>query len=266
MKMVSASKLRKGQTTIMSLRPYAEELNKLMLHLYPSLRQSEAVKYTDTQASGKQLVVVIASNKGLCGAYNSNIIKAAHHHIHKLTDQGKQVQLLLIGKKVLEHFGKRAYTVFDSDIHINENPSVKELGDFAQKLMDLFTSGTFEKIDVIYNRFKNAASQEVVTEQFLPFVGPANADLEQDELYIFEPSKARIIEQLVPKTLKMQFAKMMMDAYASEQGARMTSMHKATENATQLLKDLTITYNKARQATITREIVEIVSGAEALKD
>ncbi len=267
MKMVSASKLRKGQTTILSLRPYAEELNKLMLHLYPYLDQSDAVKYSSGASNNKCLLIVIASNKGLCGAYNANVIKSSHLHIQELKKQGKEVSLLLIGKKVIEHFSKFNYPIFESNIHINENPEVKALGDYAERLMDLFTSGVYEKIELVYNRFKNAASQEVVVEHFLPFENPQHSKMAEggSDVYIFEPNKAQIIEELVPRTLKTQFAKIIMDAYASEQGARMTSMHKATENATQLLKDLTISYNKARQATITREIVEIVSGAEALK-
>jgi len=267
MKMVSASKLRKGQTIILSLRPYAEELNKLMLHLYPYLEQSEAVKYSKAKPNNKCLLIVIASNKGLCGAYNANIIKKSHLHIHELKQQGKEVSLVLIGKKVIEHFSKFDNPIFESNIHINENPEVKALEDYAERLMDLFTSGVYEKIELVYNRFKNAASQEVVVEHFLPFENPQHSKTAEggSDVYIFEPNKAQIIEELVPRTLKTQFAKIIMDAYASEQGARMTSMHKATENATQLLKDLTISYNKARQATITREIVEIVSGAEALK-
>ena len=265
MKMVSAAKLSKAQDAIQSMRPYSEKLTELLQSLSASLEGDQASPYSEHREVKNILVVSIASNRGLAGAFNTNIIKASK----KLADEkyaNKNVTFLTIGKKADDIITK-LYNVVENNNAIFDDLSFANVEVIAQRLMDDFTAGTYDKIVVVYNHFVNAGTQVVTEEQFLPIQeiateGVSNASLD----YIFEPSKIEIVEQLIPKSLKIQFFKALRDSFASEHGARMTAMHKATDNATELRDSLKLVYNKARQASITNEILEIVGGAEALNN
>ena len=270
MKMVSAAKLRRAQGAILKLRPYANKLSGLLSELSGSNNMPEDILYFKKRKIHKVLLVVINSNRGLCGAFNTNIIKAVMAHIqadyHELNEKGN-LHLLTVGKKATDFFTKRNFKVIEHADSIYDNLTYEKTSEFANKLMDLYTSGAYDRIEIIYNQFKNAVSQILTTEQFLPIekinqksnVPQANTD------YIFEPDKEIILKELVPKSLKIQVYKAILDSWASEQGARMSAMQKATDNAEELMKSLKLSYNKARQATITNEIIEIVSGVNALK-
>ncbi|MHA7059287.1 ATP synthase F1 subunit gamma [Aquimarina sp. M1] len=263
MKMVSAAKLNKAQMAITAMRPYADKLTELLQSLSASLEGDSASSYAEQREVNKVLVVAIASNRGLAGAFNSNIVKASRelcNHVYA----GKQVDFLTIGKKVNDIVSK-THTVVANKNEVFDELTFANVAAIADDLMELFTKGSYDKIVVVYNKFKNAATQIVTTEQFLPIQpveieGKKNANLD----YIFEPSKEEIVEELIPKSLKTQLYKAIRDSFASEHGARMTAMHKATDNATELRDSLKLQYNKARQASITNEILEIVGGAEAL--
>jgi len=268
MKMVSASKLRKGQTAIQNLRPYEEQLrltlNKINDVLSKEDKNSLCIQHPSPR---RALFIVITANKGLCGTFNSHLLKASVKHIHKLEQQGLDVELLIIGKKARDFFKKTSYKIFETDHEIIDKVNVETAFEMAKKGMNLINEKRFDKIDLIYNRFKNAAVYEIISEQFLPLVLPEQAIEEKkapEMEYIMEPSRKDLMDELVPKSIQTYFYRVLLDSYASEQGARMTAMHKATDNATELLKNLTIAYNKARQTSITNEIVEIVGGAEAL--
>ncbi len=261
MKMVSAAKLKKAQDAITAMRPYANKLTELLQNLSASLDGDAGSKFTDDRPVSKVMVVAITSNRGLCGAFNSNIIKQTNALI-KDTYAGQQVDVMAIGKKGNDILGKRG-NVIANHSQVFDDLSFDNVAAIAQGLMDHFTEGNYDKIELVYNKFKNAATQIVMTEQFLPLV-PVEGDVSGAADYIFEPSKAEIVEQLIPKSLKTQLYKAVRDSFASEHGARMTAMHKATDNASELKDQLTLTYNKARQAAITNEILEIVGGAEAL--
>ncbi|MCG2430004.1 ATP synthase F1 subunit gamma [Aequorivita xiaoshiensis] len=266
MKMVSAAKLKKAQDAITAMRPYSEKLTELLQNLSATLGEDSGSKYSDQREVNKVLVVAITSNRGLAGAFNSNIIKQAKNLVAE-TYAGKQVDFMTIGKKgndILKKFG----TVIENNNNIFDDLTFENSSEIAQNLMDLFSEGKYDKIVVVYNHFKNAATQLVMTEQFLPILPPKAIEGEAvsttETAYIFEPSKEEIVESLIPKSLKTQLFKALRDSVASEHGARMTAMHKATDNATELRDDLKLKYNKARQAAITNEILEIVGGAEAL--
>ena len=261
MKMVSAAKLSKAQDAIQAMRPYSEKLTELLQSLSASLEGDQSSPYSEQRAIEKVLVVTISSNRGLAGAFNSNVIKASKALVAE-TYAGKNVEFLTLGKKANDILSKE-YTVVENDNSIFDDLSFDNAAIIAQKLMDLFTAGTYDKIVLVYNQFVNAASQIVQKEQFLPIVESAE-EVTGSLDYIFEPSKEEIIEELIPKSLKVQFYKALRDSFASEHGARMTAMHKATDNATDLRDSLKLSYNKARQAAITNEILEIVGGAEAL--
>ncbi|UII77555.1 ATP synthase F1 subunit gamma [Flagellimonas sp. HMM57] len=263
MKMVSAAKLKKAQDAITAMRPYANKLTELLQNLSASLDGDAGSKFTDNRTVNKVLVVAITSNRGLCGAFNTNIIKQSIF-LHEQTYGGKQVDFLAIGKKGNDLLGKRG-TVIANHSQVYDDLTFDNVAEIAQNLMDYFTEGNYDKIELVYNKFKNAATQIVMTEQFLPLV-PVEGDTSGAADYIFEPSKAEIVEELIPKSLKTQLYKAVRDSFASEHGARMTAMHKATDNATELRDQLKLTYNKARQAAITNEILEIVGGAEALNN
>lgn len=271
MKMVSASKLRRAQNAILKMRPYASKLKEILENLSQSVDSSNLSVYSKQREVNKVLLVVIASNRGLCGAFNSGTIKAAlrviQEQYHGQYEAGN-VSIFCIGRKVSEFFTKKGYKIHDSDIHITESLNFENAVFIADRLLQEFAEGRFDKIEIIFNQFKNAASQQIVTEQFLPVIPSQKAEeqLKKSEIdYIFEPDKKTIVLEVIPKTLKIQFYKALLDSVASEHGARMTAMHKATDNATEMLKELRLAYNKARQAAITKEIIEIVSGAEALK-
>ena len=263
MKMVSAAKLKKAQDAITAMRPYADKLTELLQGLSATLDIDSGSKFSKQREVKNVLIVPITSNRGLCGAFNSNIIKQTQELISN-DYAGKKVSIFAIGKKGNDAFAKKKIVV-SNESSVFDNLTFENVADIAQVLMHKFVSGEFDKIIIVYNKFKNAATQEVMTEQFLPIVPAeqvANANLD----YIFEPSKVEIVEQLIPKSLKTQLYKGIRDSFASEHGARMTAMHKATDNATELRDQLKLTYNKARQAAITNEILEIVGGAEALNN
>ncbi|TYP76312.1 ATP synthase F1 subunit gamma [Aquimarina intermedia] len=262
MKMVSAAKLNKAQSAITAMRPYADKLTELLQNLSAALDNDNASAYAEQREVNKVLVVAIASNRGLAGAFNTNIIKAVRD-IYTNQYAGKQVDFITIGKKVNDIVTK-SHKVVVNHSSLYDDLTFANVADIATDIMDRFTKGDYDKVLVVYNKFKNAASQIVTTEQFLPIVPMASKDANANVDYIFEPSKEEIVEQLIPKMLKMQLYKGIRDSFASEHGARMTAMHKATDNATELRDSLKLSYNKARQASITNEILEIVGGAEAL--
>ena len=263
MKMVSAAKLKKAQDAITAMRPYANKLTELLQSLSATLDADTGSKYSVQREVNKVLIVAITSNRGLCGAFNSNIIKQSNNLINNVY-AGKQVDVLAIGKKGNDILSK-ANTVIENRSDVFDALTFDNVAEIAEKLMELFVDGSYDKIDIVYNKFKNAATQIIMTEQFLPIV-PMEADANVQLDYVFEPSKAEIVEELIPKSLKTQLYKGIRDSFASEHGARMTAMHKATDNAGELRDSLTLTYNKARQAAITNEILEIVGGAEALNN
>lgn len=266
MKMVSAAKLKKAQDAITAMRPYSDKLTELLQSLSATLEGDSGSQYAENREVKKVLVVAISSNRGLAGAFNSNIVKEAKK-LAEVTYAGKEVHFLTIGKKA-DDLLKKTYTVIQNENAVYDDLTFENVEVIAEKAMQLFSEGQYDQVDLIYNKFKNAATQIVTREQFLPIV-PLKEQFEDAETpknvdYIFEPSKEEIVKQLIPKALKTQFFKGIRDSVASEHGARMTAMHKATDNAKELKDQLTLTYNKARQAAITNEILEIVGGAEAL--
>jgi F-type H+-transporting ATPase subunit gamma len=261
MKMVSAAKLKKAQDAITAMRPYAEKLTELLQNLSSTLEGGVGAEYTTQREIKKVLVVAITSNRGLCGAFNSNIIKEIKNRT--AVYEGKQVDVFAIGKKGNDILVK-TNNVFAYDNAIFDQLTFENVSVIANKLTDLFVSGQYDRIELVYNQFKNAATQIVQVEQFLPLASVESNVSASSADYIFEPSKEEIVLTLIPKSLKMQLYKGIRDSFASEHGARMTAMHKATDNATDLRNQLKLTYNKARQAAITNEILEIVGGAEAL--
>ena len=262
MKMVSAAKLKKAQDAITAMRPYADKLTELLQNLSANLDASSGSKFAEQREVKTVLIVAITSNRGLCGAFNSNIIKQVAHLARAYADQ--KVSVLAIGKKGNDALEKENQ-VISNQSNVFEDLTFENVAKIADTLMTQFESGAVDKIELVYNKFKNAATQIILTEPFLPIVPNTEiVNLNQD--YIFEPSKSEIIETLIPKSLKTQLFKAVRDSFASEHGARMTAMHKATDNATELRDQLKLTYNKARQAAITNEILEIVGGAEALNN
>lgn len=268
MKMVSAAKLRKAQDAILQMRPYAEKLQEILEGLSTGLDTSENA-YGRNDKEEKVLLAVITSNRGLCGAFNSQIIKHTKHLIAN-EYKDKDVTVLTFGKKAEDAFRKTDYWIKGTLLPCHTNEIFDELtferaSKAATKIMEAFKAKQFDKVMLVYNSFRNAAVQVIKTEQFLPIVPTAAEDgstVSSD--YIFEPNKEEIVADLIPKSLRTQFYKALLDSFAGEHGARMTAMHKATDNASDLLKELKLTYNKARQAAITTEILEIVGGAEAL--
>ena len=267
MKMVSAAKLKRAQDAVTQMRPFSEKLTEVLSNLTSSLDSSEGV-YGPRGEVKNVLLIPVTSNRGLCGGFNSQIVKATNELINGKYAT-KNVKVLSIGKKVADIMSREGLTVTDGSIpenanHIFDDLTYENVEKVAQQVMDAYVSGQFDEVVLVYNTFKNAATQLVVEEQFLPVVAPESADSSASVDYIFEPNKEDILEVIVPKSLKTQIFKAVLDSFAGEQGARMTAMHKATDNASDLLKDLKLTYNKARQTAITTEILEIVSGAEAM--
>lgn len=275
MKMVSASKLRKSQNAIMSLRPYASKLSEIMQDLSSSLQGSNEGVYAKIHKEHvedeKILIIPVASNKGLCGVFNATVIRETVSFIKEnyqtQFDKGN-VDILCVSKKVYETLKFKKYPLLEPMFEILDNLTYDNTLPFAEQLMNDFVNGKYDRIIFVYNQFKNAGSQILVKEQFLPIVNKAETQTERktksDVEYIFQPSKKEILETLVPKSLKLQVFKILLDSFTSEHGARMVSMTKATDNASELLKELNLTYNKARQTAITNEIIEIVGGANAL--
>lgn len=270
MKMVSAAKLRRAHDAILRMRPYAAKLQELLQNLASSSGVSQENPFAAQRNPEKILIIVIASNRGLCGAFNSNVIKATVGLLKTTFAKPLQkgnVSLICIGKKASDYFLKNKYPVIGQYDEVFNQLTFDNASGIIQPVMDDFATGKYDKVLIIYNRFKNAATQVLETEQFLPI--HILSEDEMDEVlhtdYIMEPSREEILEGLIPKSLRIHFFRTLLDSHASEHGARMTAMHKATDNATELLKELRLSYNKARQLAITKEILEIVSGAEALK-
>ena len=261
-KMVSAAKLKKAQDAITAMRPYSEKLNELMSS-FSNVISSSTISFLSLKRPVKKvLVIAVASNRGFCGAFNSNIIKKAKSLILSEKFSNAEFEFIVFGKKVndvlvkTDNIAKNASEIF-------EDLTYQNVSEIVNEIIDDFATEKYDHVELIYNSFKNAANQIVKSEQFLPIERNINSEAPQN--YIFEPSMEQIISELVPKSLKIQLFKSIRDSFASEHGARMTAMHKATDNATELKEELVLTYNKARQAAITNEILEIVSGAEALK-
>jgi len=270
MKMVSASKLRRAQNIIMQMRPYANKLHEILTHISSGIDDQTDSPYSKAREVNKVLIVVITSNRGLCGAFNSNVVKQAINIAttkYERQCKNKHVDFVVIGKKAEEYLRSKKLRVIATYHQIYDHLSFENIVPIAESIMQHYVDKDYDRIEIVYNQFKNAAVQILTTEQFLP--------IEMDELvaqthiqhdYIFEPTKEFIIQDLIPKSLKIQFFKALLDSYAAEHGARMTAMHKATDNATDMIRGLKLNYNKARQASITNEILEIVGGAEALSN
>ena len=265
MKMVSAAKLKRAQDAVTQMRPYANKLKEILENLSATLDLSENA-FTENRGEGKVLVVGITSNRGLCGGFNNNIIKRVGVLINE-DYSGKNVKLLCLGKKIKDVYKRTDhYYINDTLAPIEDvfaDLTYERISLLSEEIMRGFLAKEYDKVVLVYNRFVNAATQTIETEQFLPVVPTVSGDSAAGD-YIFEPGKQEIVEDLIPKTLKLQLFKAVRDSFAAEHGARMTAMHKATDNAKELQRNLKLSYNKARQAAITNEILEIVGGAEAL--
>ena len=261
MKMVSAAKLKKAQDAITMLRPYSEKLQELIQKVSTGSEGSLS-EYAQKREVKKILYIAISSNRGLAGAFNSSVIKELNANYKQREDV--EIEILTIGKKVFDAV-RRVRTVYDNQSSIYDSVSFEAVSKLTSAVMKDFSEGIFDEVYLVYNKFINAATQQVRTEQLLPITMPEQAEEDAESDYIFEPDKQTILETLIPKSIKTQVYKALLDSIASEHGARMTAMHKATDNANALKNELVIFYNKARQAAITNEILEIVSGAEALK-
>ena len=267
MKMVAAAKLRKSQERILQMRPFAQRMTNIMQNL--SGNSDGDNLYSKARTEEKILIVAISSDRGLCGSFNSTVIKAALRLIEEkyaAQHARKNVTILPIGKKSFEYFSKRQFSNNGDFATLFSSLSFDKVSEAGQYMMDAFRKGEFDKIEIVYNQFKNVATQILITEQFLPLLAiPITSRKKVDIDYILQPSLDEILKGLIPKSLMVQLYKAVLDSNASENGARMTAMDKATENAGELLKELKLTYNRTRQAAITKEILEIVAGAEALK-
>ncbi len=266
MKMVSAAKLKKAQDAIVQIRPYADKLQEILVSLSGSLSDSEENVYGGERRADKVLLVAITSNKGLCGAFNSNVFKRVNELARGVYSKQKakgDLKILAIGKQGFKDLSK-IHQVIGHHNELFDDANFENASAIATSIMEEYVAGKYDKVELVYNRFKNAGVQILTNEQFLPIVTEENDHSSTPADYIFEPGKEAIVEELIPKSLKTQFFGAVLDSIASEHGARMTSMHKATDNAADLIQDLKLHYNQARQASITNEILEIVSGANAL--
>jgi F-type H+-transporting ATPase subunit gamma len=270
MKMVSAAKLRRAQDKIVRLRPYVSKLKEILTGLTQSLAESEVENiYGRISPPEKILIVVITSNRGLCGAFNANVIKEARRIVsEKYLDQFNKgdVVFLTIGKKGYDYLRKQNVKMVPERNALLNKLTFDNVAVVAEEIMKKFVSKEYDKVEVIYNHFKNAAVQNLTDEQFLPVESiPSGNKAAASVDYIYEPTEEEIVKELIPKSLKIQFYRAVLDSFVAEHGARMTAMHKASDNATNMIRELTLQYNKARQAAITNQILEVVSGAEALK-
>lgn len=267
MKMVSAAKLKKAQDAVINLRPYAGKLHEILFHINQSLENEEDNIYCRKEKQEKILIVSITSNKGLCGAFNANVIKQVKSLIeeeYKEENKEGNVSVFSIGKKGSEAYKSKGIKNLFVNNDILDYLTFSNTAPLIEDIMLSYVERDYDKVILVYNRFKNAAVQVLTTEQYLPIELPQNAEVKHHADYIFEPTKEYIIKELIPKSLKIQFYEALLESLAAEHGARMTAMHKATDNASDLLRELQLNYNKARQAAITNEILEIVGGAEAL--
>lgn len=269
MKMVSAAKLRRAQDAIVRMRPYAEKLQTILSNVSASLDGNEGV-YSRQREVKKVLLVAIVSNRGLAGAFNTQVFRSIRRVAAQYESEGKTVHVLPLGKKAMDAYRRTKY--FNADLptdgaSLYDGLNFDKVAPKAELIMKLFVDGVYDQVVLVYNKFKNAAVQVLTEEQYLPVAPPAKPTDEKAARvdYIMEPSREEIVRNIIPKSLKIQLYKALLDSHASEHGARMTAMHKATDNADALLKSLKLSYNKARQAAITNEILEIVGGAEALK-
>ncbi|ETZ20283.1 ATP synthase F1 subunit gamma [Pedobacter sp. V48] len=268
MKMVSAAKLKRATNAIIQLRPYATKLKEILGNLSANLEGSSS-PFIQEREPNKVLIIVVSSNRGLAGAFNMNVIKTTNNLIaEKYSEQLKNgnVSIVAIGKKAQDFFEKRSYNVIGNNNEVYADLTFENVTKITDAIMKGFAKGDYDRVELVYNRFKNAAVQILTTEQLIPLTSGQDAAEEKSTNvdYILEPSQEEIVEQLIPKSIKIQLFKAILDSHASEHGARMTSMDKATENAGDLLKALKLSYNQARQAAITTELTEIVSGAAAL--
>ena len=267
MKMVSAAKLKKAQDAILRIRPYAGKLHEILVSLSGSLENEADSVYTQPREPEKVLIILISSNRGLCGGFNLNIAKKAVEHVktnYSMQSRLGNVEFLCIGKQGERQVKLREMNVIESKSELFDHLDFEHVTELATAIMKSFTDKNYDRIDLVYNQFQNAAVQINTAEQFLPVEMDDKNETSEFTDYIFEPSKEFIVRELIPRSLKIQFYKALLDSHAAEHGARMTAMHQATDNATELIKDLTLQYNKERQESITNEILEIVSGAEAL--
>ena len=264
MKMVAAAKLRHAQDRVIKLRPYSDKLITILNNLSSSSGDS---KLLVERKINKVLLIVIGSDKGLCGSFNSSVIKFTNQLIennYKNLYENKNLTILPIGKKMFDHYKKRNFVILDKFWSILKKSSYDDVADISEFLMNEFILENYDKIDIIFNEFKNVAVQNTMSSTFLPVHKVNDDDVKNDTNYIFEPNKKDILNKLIPKALTANLFKTVLESNASEQGARMTAMSQATDNATELLKELKLSYNRSRQAAITKEILEIVGGAEAL--
>lgn len=265
MKMVSAAKLRKAQQAVLQMRPYSDKLQEILQNVSNGLESNEGNPYSVVRPQNKVLIVAVASNSGLCGGFNSSIGKTVVT-LAQNDYAGCNVDVFAIGKKVADSMKSKGIVPKKVFAEIFDKLTYDESTKISSELMESFASGAYDKIVVVYNKFKNAATQIITTSQYLPIEQTeASTSKKINYNYIFEPNKEYIVNELIPKSLRTQFYNVLLESFASEHGARMTAMHKATDNASELLKELRIEYNKARQAAITNELNEIVSGANALK-
>ena len=270
MKMVAAAKLRKAQDRIVRLRPYADKLHEILIGLTYSLVDSDEDNvYGRKSDPEKVLIVIVTSNRGLCGGFNSNVIRETRRLVNEVyNDQyGKgNLWFVAIGKKGYDFLKRQKVNILEEDNQVFNALTFENVSVIAMRIMEAFVEKKFDRVEIVYNQFRNAAVQNLTTEPFLPVETVTEEKVATQIIdYIYEPGKEEIVKELIPKSLKLQFYKAVLDSFVAEHGARMTAMHKATDNATQLIRDLTLQYNKARQAAITNQILEVVSGAEALK-
>ena len=268
MKIVSAAKLKKAQDAIYQIRPYANKLHGILSSISSSLEETEDSLYTKQREPEKVLLVLVSSNRGLCGGFNTNVAKSAAKLVlekYQTQAEKQNVEFLCIGKQGMRQLRYHGFRVTDNRNDIFNELSFENVSEIAEEIMNAFVEGKYDRVELVYNQFKNAAVQIQTTEQFLPIEIKKDAEIKANSNFIYEPSKEYIVKELIPRILKIQFYKAILDSHAAEHGARLTAMHSATDNATELLSYLTLEYNKARQAAITGEILEIVSGAEALK-
>ena len=270
MKMVSAAKFRRAQNAIVGMRPYARQLGDIVADI--DTGDGIQTPYHEVRKLENVLLVVVTSNKGLCGAFNSNVLKQAQARIddyraHATAEQPAKLAMITIGKRCTEYFGKRFDNIVGSYDSLLDNNTFDSIANLADSIMEQFCNKQYDRVEIIYNQFKNSLVQILSTEQFLPVEAKASTAEGKggNNDYIYEPSKEEILREMIPLMLRSQFYRVILDSLASEHGARMNAMQKATDNATELLKELRLSYNKARQAAITNEIIEIVSGSEALK-
>ena len=267
MKMVSAAKLRRAQNAIQALRPYANKLGAILANLSSSMEEGEGGNFAKVRPVEKVLIVAVSSNRGLAGAFNTNIMRAINSLLaneYNAQMKAGNVNILCIGKKASDFYSKNPNVYLGNHNDIYADLTFINASKIAESIMSDFAAAKYDRVIVVYNQFKNAAVQYVINEQLLPLIPPPVTKNTKKNDYIYEPSQGEIVLELIPKSVKTQLFKALLDSHASEHGARMTAMNKATDNAGEMLKELRLTYNKARQASITNEILEIVAGAEAL--